>query len=52
MVEGEGEGVVVYCRHLQIREATIAPEEYEALRAFLKQVAAADQATVVLVQRP
>lgn len=47
----EQDGLLVYQRWLEISEATLPAAQYEAFRVFLRQVAQADLAQVVLVSQ-
>ena len=48
-VELEPDGTLVYYRRLEITDATFAAEQYDAFRDFMRQIAQADRAQVVLV---
>ena len=48
-VELEPDGTLVYYRRLEITDATFAAEQYDAFRDFMREIAQADRAQVVLV---
>lgn len=48
-VEVEPDGTLAYYRHLEITEDTFPAEQYDAFRDFMRQIAQADRAQVVLV---
>jgi len=48
-VEVERDGVLAYYRRVEIDEATLPAEQYSAFRDFMRRIAEADRAQVVLV---
>lgn len=49
-VERRADGTLVYRRRMEVRDASLAPQQYDAFRSFLRQVAQADRQQVVLVE--
>lgn len=50
-VDVPSDGTLVYRRRVEVHQVTLPPDEYEALRTFMRQVAQADRQQVVLVRR-
>lgn len=51
VVSVEDDGTLVYRRRFEVTETKLPPDEYDAVRDFLRQVAQADRAQVVLVSQ-
>ncbi len=50
-VEADGEGHLVYARHVEVQASRLPPEDYDAYRTFVSSVARADEGQVVLKRR-
>ncbi len=50
-VEPDGEGHLVYVRHVEVQASRLPPEDYDAYRTFVAAVTRADDAQVIL-RRP